>query len=191
MVVGRAPQCCACATANDKPSRIFAKINSLVDHKVIDALYRASEAGVPIQLVVRGICCLRPGIKGISDNIQVTSIVDRFLEHSRVYYFHNEGDSELYVGSADLMPRNIDRRVEVLFPVHDAILRQEILDNILSVYLRDTENGYELQADGSYERRLEPALEGPLPFSSQEWFLNGRITLQGQVDVAGTSLGGD
>ena len=114
-------------------------------HEIIRALYRASQAGVQIDLIIRGICCLRPGIPDVSDNIRVISIVGRFLEHSRIYYFDNQGDSAMYVGSADLMPRNIDRRVEVLFPVEDEEMRTAIVDNILQVYLKDTEKGYNLQ----------------------------------------------
>jgi polyphosphate kinase len=130
-------------------------------------------------------------VPGVSDNIRVLSIVGRFLEHSRVYYFHNQGQSELYVGSADLMPRNIDRRVEVLFPIHDAVLRQEILDNVLLVYLRETDKGHELLADGSYRRLAEPGNEAAKPFNSQEWFLNGRITLQQQAEIGTPALPGD
>lgn len=160
---------------------IILKLNSLVDAEMIRALYSASRAGATVDLIVRGICCLRPGIEGVSENIRVLSIVGRFLEHSRIYYFRNCGDPDLYVGSADLMPRNIERRVEVLFPVQDPILRQEIVDNILDVQLRDVAKGYWLQQDGSYERaaklhKRQP--EGKPLFNSQSWFLNGRTTLQ-------------
>src|SRR5690606_15000296 len=117
----------------------------------------------------------------ISENIRVLSIVGRFLEHSRIYYFRNCGEPDLYVGSADLMPRNIDRRVEVLFPVQDLLLRQEIVENILSVQLRDNARGYWLQKDGSYERGAALPSENDegaeVLFSSQAWFLNGRTTL--------------
>jgi polyphosphate kinase len=125
-------------------------------------------------------------MEGISDNIRVLSIVGRFLEHSRIYYFHNQGESELYVGSADLMPRNIDRRVEVLYPVEDPTLRQEIIDNILQIYLKDTEMGHRLIADGTYLPAHDFVEDGDAPFNSQEWLLNGRVTLQHQVDVPAT-----
>jgi polyphosphate kinase len=177
-------------TAHGPDGRIIIKINSLIDEGMIKALYKASQAGVKIELLVRGICGLRPGLPGVSDNIRVISIVGRFLEHSRVYYFHNRGQPDVYVGSADLMPRNIDRRVEVLFPVHDIILRKEIVDNILMVYLRDTKKGHELRADGTYVRRSQSATEESPLFNSQEWFLNGRVTLQ-QPDIASPALTGD
>jgi polyphosphate kinase len=126
------------------------KMNALVDRDVILRLYRASKAGVEIDLQVRGICCLRPGVPGVSDNIRVTSIVGRFLEHARIYEFGNGGDPELYVGSADLMPRNLDRRVEVLFPVEDGSLREVVSDQILTLHLTDTVKLRRLQPDGSY-----------------------------------------
>jgi polyphosphate kinase len=135
-----------------KPSRIFAKLNSLVDHKVIDALYRASQAGVPIQLVVRGICCLRPGIKDVSETIQVTSIVDRFLEHSRVYVFGPDESAKVYLASADWMPRNFYRRVEVMFPIEASPLRKQILNELLPSFLRDNVRARRLKSDGTYER---------------------------------------
>lgn len=153
--------------------RLIFKCNSLVDGEMIRALYRASQAGVKIDLIIRGICCLRPGIPGVSDNIQVMSIVGRFLEHSRIYYFHNGGEPEIYMGSADLMPRNLDRRVEVLFPIEEPDLRRDVVENILAVSLRDTEKSHILQADGRYvPRRYMVESDAPL-FSSQEWFLNG------------------
>jgi polyphosphate kinase len=177
--------------SHGEKGRIIIKLNSLVDAKMIAALYRASQAGVQIDLNVRGICCLRPGIEGISDNIRVLSIVGRFLEHSRIYYFHNLGKADLYVGSGDLMPRNIDRRVEVLFPIDDPILRKEILENILEVYLKDTEKGHILDADGTYKPAREGLDNQEELFSSQEWLLNGRITLQYAVEesiaVSGSS----
>ena len=133
-----------------KPSNIFAKLNSLVDHRVIDALYRASQAGVQVQLVVRGICCLRPGIKGVSENIQVTSIVDRFLEHSRIFVFGPEDSAKVFLSSADWMPRNFYRRVEVMFPVESPPLKRQILNQIVPVYLSDNVRARRLQSDGSY-----------------------------------------
>lgn len=167
-------------TEHGEAGHIMIKVNSLVDAQMIRALYRASQAGVKVDLIVRGICCLRPGLKGISENVRVLSIVGRFLEHSRIYYFHNQGEPALYVGSADLMPRNIDRRVEVLFPVEDPLLRSEIVENILNVQLRDTEKGYWLQSDGTYApaaaQLRENGKEAPL-FNSQAWFLNGRTSL--------------
>ena len=131
------------------------KMNALVDRECIDALYRASQAGVKVDLQVRGICCLRPGIAGLSENVRVTSVVGRFLEHSRLYYFRNGGDEELLAGSADLMPRNLDRRVEVLYPIRDPELRAAVRDDVLFRHLEDQVNARELRADGSY-RRLAP-----------------------------------
>ncbi|MCA9921580.1 MAG: RNA degradosome polyphosphate kinase, partial [Anaerolineales bacterium] len=155
--------------------RIIIKANSLVDAPIIRSLYRASQAGVKIDLIIRGICCLRPGIKGISDNIRVISVIGRFLEHSRVYYFHNDGDSDLYLGSADIMPRNIDRRVEVVFPIENAAMKQEILENILHIYLNDTAKGHLLNSDGTYTARSSLLDEGEMPLNSQMWLLNGRL----------------
>jgi polyphosphate kinase len=130
------------------------KMNALVDPDMIRLLYRASQAGIRIDLLVRGVCCLRPGIAGVSDNIRVTSIVGRFLEHSRIYYFRNGGDEEIYLGSADLMPRNLNRRVEILFPVEDPDLRARIRDEILSEYLLDNVKARRMMADGSYKRAI-------------------------------------
>jgi polyphosphate kinase len=128
-------------------------MNALVDPQIIRLLYQASQAGVKIDLLVRGICCLRPGIPKVSENIQVTSVVGRFLEHSRIYYFRNGADEEIYLGSADLMPRNIDRRVEVLFPLEGQELIQHVKDEILSIYLADTIKARQMHSDGSYVRR--------------------------------------
>ena len=133
------------------PSRIFAKLNALVDYRVIEALYRASQAGVPIDLVVRGICCLRPGMPGISENIRVRSIVDRFLEHSRLYIFSPDDEAQIYLASADWMPRNFYRRVEVMFPI-EATAKQRILEEIMPAYLRDNLKARLLLPDGSHER---------------------------------------
>jgi polyphosphate kinase len=165
--------------------RIIFKLNSLVDEEIISTLYRASQAGVQIDLIVRSICCLRPGVKGISENSRVMSIVGRFLEHSRVYYFGNKGKEDLYVGSADLMPRNIDRRVEVLFPIESPALRRDILDNIVQAQLRDSAKSHWLQPDGRYIAAASLADEGQELFSSQDWFMNGRegtIPTENQVN---------
>jgi polyphosphate kinase len=162
--------------------RIIIKINSLVDEEMIAALYGASQAGVKIDLIVRGICCLRPQLEGVSDNIRVLSVVGRFLEHSRIYYFNNLGEADLYLGSGDLMPRNIDRRVEVLFPIENPVLRKEILENILDAYLKDTEKGHVLGADGTYISASKTIKKKDGLFSSQEWLLNGRVTLQQMID---------
>jgi polyphosphate kinase len=145
------------------------KMNALVDQPIIQELYRASQAGVRVDLLVRGICCLRPGIKGISENISVTSIVGRFLEHSRVYWFQNGGNEEVYLGSADLMPRNINRRVEVLFPVQDQRLVQHLRNEMLQTYLSDNVKARRMQPDGSYIR-VKPGDKEAL-LNSQEWLL--------------------
>jgi polyphosphate kinase len=134
------------------PSRIVAKMNALVDPKLITNLYEASCAGVQIDLIVRGICCLRPGVPGISENIRVISVVGRFLEHSRIYYFHNQGKEEVYIGSADWMPRNLDRRVEAIVPIEDPELIKD-LQEILAVMLADNRQAWELQPDGRYIQR--------------------------------------
>jgi polyphosphate kinase len=148
------------------------KMNALVDKKCIEALYRASQAGVKVNLQVRGICCLRPGLPGISDNITVTSIVGRFLEHPRIYYFRNGGEEELLLGSADLMPRNLDRRVEQLFPIEDPDLRESVYEHILCVHLRDNMQARRLLPDGSYER-VRPR-EGEPELDSQLWMIEHR-----------------
>jgi len=139
-----------------KPSGIIIKANSLVDATIIRALYEASCAGVRIELILRGICCLRPGVRGVSENIRVTSIVGRFLEHSRIFCFINDGDARVYMGSADLMPRNLYRRVEVLFPIDDGELKQHVVESVLPVFLADRVKARELGSDGIY-RRLRPA----------------------------------
>jgi polyphosphate kinase len=143
------------------------KVNSLVDSDVIAALYRASCAGVRVDLMVRGVCCLRPGIPGVSERIRVTSVVGRFLEHSRIFYFANGGAEELYVGSADLMPRNLDRRVETLFPIEDPELRKHLL-HILAIYRRDTANTHLLCPDGTY---MQADINGAPAFDAQAYFL--------------------
>jgi polyphosphate kinase len=135
-----------------REARIVIKCNSFVDQRIIKLLYTASRAGVQVDLLARGICCLRPGLKGVSDNIRVTSIVGRFLEHSRIFYFLNGGEEEIYLGSADMMPRNINRRVEVLFPVAKPALVRQIRDRMLAVYLQDNVKARRMNADGTYSR---------------------------------------
>ena len=135
-----------------RDARIVAKMNALVDGATIRALYRASQAGVPVELIVRGICCLRPGIPGVSESIRVRSIIGRYLEHSRILYFANGGSPEVFLGSADWMPRNFDRRVEVAFPVEDRALKQRIIDEILAVTLLDDAKARVLRRDGTYAR---------------------------------------
>jgi polyphosphate kinase len=139
------------ARNGDKGHLIF-KMNALEDPEMIKLLYRASQAGVRVDLLVRGLCCLRPGVPGVSENIAVRSVIGRFLEHARIYYFRNGGKEEVYAGSADLMPRNLNRRVEVIFPVEDSRLVSRLRDEILGVYLADNVNAHEMQADGSYRR---------------------------------------
>ncbi len=136
---------------NGKKARIVAKVNSLVDMQIIEALFEASTAGVKIDLIVRGICCLKPGIPGVSENISVRSIVGRFLEHSRIFYFYNDGQEGIYLSSADWMTRNLDRRVELLFPIEDKKARNRIKD-ILEISLLDTEKARILNKDGIYTR---------------------------------------
>ncbi|MEL6900673.1 MAG: polyphosphate kinase 1 [Cyanobacteria bacterium J06606_4] len=135
-----------------KKGRIIAKMNALVDHDMIMELYKASQAGVEIDLIIRGICCLRPGIEGLSENIRVISIIGRFLEHSRIFHFHNDGKERFYIGSADWMPRNLDRRVEAVVPIEDPPLRSE-LAALLEICLNDNRQAWEMQADGSYLQR--------------------------------------
>jgi len=159
-----------------RPSRIIAKMNALLDKNIIMALYQASQAGVNIDLIVRGICALRPGVRGVSDNIRVRSIVGRFLEHSRIYYFANGGQEEIFVGSADWMPRNLYERVEVIFPVKDELLRERIHQEVLEAYMSDNLKSRVLQKDGSYVRswqaqgKRKPPV-GAASFGAQEFFL--------------------
>ena len=159
-----------------RPARIIAKVNALLDQPVIEALYRASRAGVEIDLIVRGACALRPSVKGVSQRIRVRSIVGRFLEHSRIFYFANGGEPDLYLGSADWMPRNLYERVEVMFPVKDGSLRNRIFDEILETYLRDNDKTRTLRANGSYSRAY-PASSSRLSrnghrFSAQAFFID-------------------
>jgi polyphosphate kinase len=148
------------------------KMNSLVDRRMIRLLYEASQAGVRVDLLVRGICCLRPGVPGISDNVRVTSIVGRFLEHSRIYWFGNAGDATVHLGSADLMPRNIDGRVEILFPIRSRKIVRRLRDEILETYLHDNVNARQMLADGTYVHTTHG--DGEEPLSAQEWFVAHR-----------------
>ncbi|MGB3300633.1 MAG: polyphosphate kinase 1 [Phormidesmis sp.] len=150
-----------------KKGRIIVKMNALVDAQIIQELYKASQAGVEIDLIIRGICCLRPGLPGVSDNIRVVSIIGRFLEHSRVFYFHNEGSDRYYIGSADWMPRNLDRRVEALVPIEDPSIRKE-LDSILNICLEDNRQAWDMQPDGTYIERRPKAGE---PVRSTQYIL--------------------
>jgi polyphosphate kinase len=163
----------AAHAAAGRDARIIVKLNSLVDRNVIEALYRASQAGVEIDLIVRGICALRPGIRGVSERIRVRSIVGRFLEHSRIFYFANAGEEEIYVGSADWMPRNLYERVEVLFPIKQPLLRQRIMDEILPAYLADRAKARMLRADGEYVRPSRPRMfTGRPAFNAQEFLIS-------------------
>ena len=135
-----------------RPARMIIKVNAITDDQMIRVLYRASQAGVSMDLLVRGICSLRPGIPGVSDNIRVRSIVGRFLEHSRIFWFENGGQDEMYIGSADLMERNLDRRVETLTPVRDPEILQHLRDVVLHAYLRDTDRAMVLDSTGKYQR---------------------------------------
>ena len=157
-----------------RPARIVAKMNALLDKSIIQELYRASQAGVEIDLIVRGMCALRPGVRGVSDRIRVRSIVGRLLEHSRIYSFANAGDEELYVGSADWMPRNLYERVEVVFPVLDPLLRQRVRQEILESYLADTAKARLLDANGDYARigaRVNGRGRAPVVFNAQEFLI--------------------
>jgi polyphosphate kinase len=164
--------------------RLIFKMNSLADPDIIRYLYRASQAGICVDLIVRGVCSLRPGVPGISENIHVRSLVGRFLEHSRVYYFRNNGQEEIYLGSADMMQRNLETRVEVLFPVELQKLRTKIVEHMLQPLLKDTVNAHELQADGQY-KRIKP-LEGAAPFDCQNWFISHPL-FSGDIDEDASS----
>jgi polyphosphate kinase len=150
------------------PARIIAKLNSLAEQQTIEALYRASAAGVKIDLIVRGLCCLRPGVKGLSQNITVRSIVGRYLEHSRIYYFENACQPLVFVASADWLPRNFFRRIELAFPIEDGVLRERIINEILGISLADNTKARELQPDGTY--RLARPAHGQKPHNSQVEF---------------------
>jgi polyphosphate kinase len=167
-------------TALGPKGRMILKTNHLVDGKIIESLYRASQAGVRIDIICRTTCCIRPGIPGVSENIRVISIVGRFLEHHRIYFFGNDGMDEIYCGSADLHPRNLDHRVEALFPIEDPAIRTHIRHDLLETYLRDTDKARELGPDGRW--RPVPRPDGEPPFNAQEWLLN---------NVTGTGRFGD
>src|SRR6202040_3390139 len=165
-------------TANQKAgkeSRIIAELNGILEPVIVQALYRASQAGVKIDLICRGISALRPGLPGFSENIRVVSIVDRFLEHSRVFYFGNGGDPQVYIGSADWMDRNLSRRVEVVWPVEQPDLKQRLIREVLATSLADNVKSRELLSDGSYRRIAVP--RGQARVRSQERFLE--VALQG------------
>ncbi|PZO44593.1 MAG: polyphosphate kinase 1 [Pseudanabaena frigida] len=151
------------------PSYIIAKMNSLVDPEIISALYEASQVGVNIDLIIRGICCIRPKVKGLSDRIRVISVIGRFLEHSRIFYFSNGGNEQVYIGSADWMPRNLDARVEVITPIEDASLVKE-LKQILEIVLADNRQAWDLKADGTYIQRVPK--DGEPEMSSQKHFMS-------------------
>jgi polyphosphate kinase len=161
-----------------RPARIIAKMNSLLDKSIVQALYRASQAGVEIDLLVRGICSLRPGIRGLSERIRVRSIVGRFLEHSRIYHFENGGEPEVYLGSADWMPRNLHERVEVMFPLKNPLLRDRVAHEILAAYMADNVKARFLQKDGRYLRSWQPPRgrsrrppSGRAAFNAQEFLV--------------------
>ncbi|HPI38658.1 MAG TPA: polyphosphate kinase 1, partial [Ignavibacteriaceae bacterium] len=156
-----------------KPARIIWKINSLVDPALISGLYEASTLGVKIDLIVRGICCLVPGVKGLSENIKVRSIVGRYLEHSRIFYFLNDGNEEVYLSSADIMQRNLDRRVEISWPVDDPRIKDHLVNTVLNIYLKDNVKARELNSDMSYTT-LKP-IENEKAVYSQEWLMNYSI----------------
>jgi polyphosphate kinase len=153
----------------DGGGHLVFKLNSLVDKACIKALYGASQAGVRVDLQIRGICCLRPGLGGVSENIVVTSVVGRFLEHSRIFYFRNGGEDEIFLGSADLMPRNLEGRVEVLFPVEDPAILESLRGEILFIHLRDTLAASRLEAEGGYSK--VSAEKGQDSFESQAHML--------------------
>ncbi|MEC7949173.1 MAG: RNA degradosome polyphosphate kinase, partial [Myxococcota bacterium] len=148
-----------------RPSRIVAKMNSLTEPALVSALYRASQAGVPITLIIRGVCRLRPGIPGVSETIEVRSVVGRFLEHSRIFWFHAGGAEDVWCSSADWMERNMFRRVETCFPIRDPDAKARVLEEGVEVYLRDDANAWLLHPDGTYHRPGVPA--DAEPFSAQ------------------------
>ncbi|OGU67347.1 MAG: hypothetical protein A2W30_04780 [Ignavibacteria bacterium RBG_16_36_9] len=162
-----------------KEGKIIWKMNSLVDPQTISALYEASNEGVKIDLIVRGICCLVPGVEGLSENIKVRSIVGRFLEHSRVFYFYNDGNEEMYMGSADIMQRNLDGRVETLFPVENEKIRTDVMKTLMKAALKDNQKARILLPDMSY--KMVTPLNGAKPINSQEWLMKQVEKHSGQM----------
>jgi len=168
------------ALEDGRHTRIALKMNSLVDKRCIHALYRASQAGVPVDLNIRGICCLVPGVPGVSDNIRVVSVVGRYLEHSRIFAFERNGDVKVYIGSADLMPRNLDTRVELVTPVDHPVLRDDLLDT-LERSLADDTNAWELESDNTWHRRTQ---QGPEPRSVQRELMIGHAARAAEAATA-------
>ncbi|HKF67839.1 MAG TPA: hypothetical protein VKB36_14945, partial [Vicinamibacterales bacterium] len=159
-----------------RPAHVIIKNNAVTDPAVIRALYRAAQAGVEIDMIVRGVCCLNPGVPGVSERIRVRSVVGRFLEHSRLYWFANGGHPELYLGSADLMERNLDRRVEALCPVRDVTLASHVRDVVLQTYLQDTDRAYILNGSRYHVAAVE---DGPRLNAQQqllEWYTSAAAT---------------
>ena len=163
-----------------RPGRIIAKMNALVDESVIRALYAASADGVKIDLIVRGACTLRPGVPGLSENITVRSIIGRFLEHSRIYYFRNDLQHDVYLASADWMSRNLFRRIEVAFPVLEKNLKKRVITEGLDPYLKDNQNSWILASDGSYERKKIRGKQKP--FSAQQYLMQTLGSPESQDD---------
>ena len=155
---------------NGRKAHLILKANSLVDLNIIQLLYTASKAGVKVDLFIRGICCLRPGIKGVSENIRVFSMIGRYLEHSRVYYFLNNGHEEIYLGSADLMPRNLNHRVEVVFPVERESHIRYLRDQVLEAYFKDNSKTRIMHSDGTYSRAK--AHDAHQIIDAQEWLMS-------------------
>jgi polyphosphate kinase len=151
---------------------IILKLNALQDKEIIQALYRASKAGVQVDLQIRGICCLRPNIPGLSENITVSSLIGRFLVFFRIYYFHNGGNKVVYMGSCDLMPRNLNRRIEILFPILDSDIKETIVHTLLPLHMQDNKGSWAMDADGMYTRR-KPSPDGEVT-DAQDWMLKNR-----------------